>query len=160
MLHIDGASNAQCSGAGLILINFEGVIAEYALRFNFKILNNQAEYEALLAGLKIVKELNIDSLKVFIDSQLIAGQVKDEFEIQDPIMMKYFQKMKDLVSTLKYFEIFHILRIKNARADVLRDLQPLLSIRWIGHSSNTLNNRILIKSRKCYKSLMNQIGWI
>ena len=68
MLHIDGASNAQGSGAGLILINFEGVVTEYALRFNFKILNNQAEYEAFVAGLKIAKELDIDSLKVFIDS--------------------------------------------------------------------------------------------
>ena len=68
VLHIDGVSNAQGSGAGLVLINFKGVVTEYALQFNFKALNNQAEYEALLAGLKIVKELEIDSLKVFTDS--------------------------------------------------------------------------------------------
>ena len=76
MLHIDGASNAQGSGAGLILTNFKGVVTEYVLRFNFKTSNNQAKYKALLVGLKIVKELEIDSLKVFTDSQLIAGQVK------------------------------------------------------------------------------------
>ena len=51
MLYIDGASNAQGNGAGLILTYFEGVIIEYALRFNFQASNNQAEYEALLAGL-------------------------------------------------------------------------------------------------------------
>ena len=68
VLHIDGASNMQDSEAGLILINFEGVVTEYALRFNFKASNNQAEYEVLLAGLKIAKKLDIDSLKVFTDS--------------------------------------------------------------------------------------------
>ena len=73
VLHIDGASNAQDSGAGLILTNSEGVISEYVLRFNFKVLNNQTKYEALLAGLKIAKELDIDNLKVFTDLQLIAG---------------------------------------------------------------------------------------
>ena len=67
VLHIDGASNAQDSGTDLILTNFEGVITEYALRFNFKALNNQTKYKALLADLKIAKKLNIDNLKVFTD---------------------------------------------------------------------------------------------
>ena len=68
VLHIDRASNVHGSRARLILTNFEKVITEYALRFNFKASNNQVEYEALLAGLKIIKELDIDSLKVFTDS--------------------------------------------------------------------------------------------
>ena len=89
MLHIDGASNAQGSGAGLILINFEGIVTEYILRFKFKASNNQTKYEVLLAGLKIAKEFEIDNLKIFTDLQLIAGQVKGEFEVRDPIMMKY-----------------------------------------------------------------------
>ena len=57
VLHIDGASNTQRSRASLILTNFEGTVTEYTLRFNFKVSNNQVEYEALLAGLKIAKEL-------------------------------------------------------------------------------------------------------
>ena len=73
VLYIDGASNAQDSRADLILINLKGIFTEYALRFNFKASNNQAEYEALLVSLKITKELNINSLKVFSDLQLIVG---------------------------------------------------------------------------------------
>ena len=69
--------------------------------------------------MKITKELDIDNLKVFTDSQLIIGQVKDEFEARDPVMMKYLQKVKHLISTLKYFEISHISRIKNAPVDEL-----------------------------------------
>ena len=68
VLHIDRASNAQGSRAGLILINFKRVVTEYVLRFNFKVSNNQAKYGALLASLKIAKELEIDSLKIFTDS--------------------------------------------------------------------------------------------
>ena len=76
ILHVDGVSNSYESGAGLILINFEGTVTEYALQFNFKALNNQIEYEALLVGLKIAKKLGINNLKVFTDSQLITRQVK------------------------------------------------------------------------------------
>ena len=117
--HIDRASNVQGSGAGLILTNSERVVTEYVLRFDFKASNNQAEYEDLLVGLKMAKELEIDSLKVFTDSQLIVGQVKSKFEAQDPLMAIYLQKVKDLMMNLRYFKIFYIPKIENARADVL-----------------------------------------
>ena len=68
VLHVDGSSNAQGSGAGFILINIEGTVTEYVLWFNFKASNNQAEYEVLLVSLNIAKDLGVDNLKVFIDS--------------------------------------------------------------------------------------------
>ena len=122
VLHIDGASNAQGSGAGFLLTNSDGVVTEYALRFDFKASNNQAEYEALLAGLRMTRELGVDSLRAFSDSQLIVGQVKGEFEVRDLAMAKYLQKVKDLVTRLGYFKISHILRSENARADALSRL--------------------------------------
>ena len=45
-LSVDGASNAQGSGAGLILTSPKGIDIEYALRFGFHASNNEAEYEA------------------------------------------------------------------------------------------------------------------
>ncbi|XP_073112181.1 uncharacterized protein [Elaeis guineensis] len=84
--------------------------------------NNQAEYEALVAGLKLALELGIDRLKVFSDSQLIVGQTKGEFETRDPTMAKYHQKVKDLVAPFGYFGISHIPRVENARADALSRL--------------------------------------
>lgn len=50
------APNFQGSGARLLLTNLEGVVTKYALHFSFKATNNQAEYETLLAMLKISKE--------------------------------------------------------------------------------------------------------
>ena len=52
-LSVDGASNAQGSGAGLILTSPEGIDIEYALRFRFHTSNNEAEYEAVIAGLNL-----------------------------------------------------------------------------------------------------------
>ena len=50
-LSVDGASNAQGSGAGLILTSLEGIDIEYALRFGFRTSNNEAKYEAVIASL-------------------------------------------------------------------------------------------------------------
>ena len=49
-LSVDGSSNQQGSGAGIVLEGPDGVLIEQALRFAFKASNNQAEYEALIAG--------------------------------------------------------------------------------------------------------------
>lgn len=73
ILHVDGASDSQGSGAGLILVGPEGEKVECALRLLFKAMNNQAEYEALLASVRLVQELGVRHLRAFIDSQLIFG---------------------------------------------------------------------------------------
>jgi len=57
MLLVDGSSNQQGSGAGIILEGPNGVLIEQALRFAFKASNNQAEYEALIAGMLLAKEI-------------------------------------------------------------------------------------------------------
>ena len=59
-LSVDGASNARGSGAGLILTSPEGIDIEYALRFGFRASNNEAEYEAVIAGLSLAHSLEVD----------------------------------------------------------------------------------------------------
>ncbi|MCI04575.1 gag-pol polyprotein, partial [Trifolium medium] len=56
-LSVDGASNIRGSGAGVVLEDPDGVLIEQSLRFSFKASNNQAEYEALIAGMKLAKEM-------------------------------------------------------------------------------------------------------
>ncbi|GKC47401.1 reverse transcriptase domain-containing protein [Tanacetum coccineum] len=53
VLFTDGSSCLEGSGAGLILTSPEGEEFTYALRFKFNASNNEAEYEALIAGLRI-----------------------------------------------------------------------------------------------------------
>ncbi|GKA98874.1 reverse transcriptase domain-containing protein [Tanacetum coccineum] len=52
-LYTDGVSNPKGVGVGLVLIDPNGVEYAYAIRLNFASTNNEAEYEALLAGLRI-----------------------------------------------------------------------------------------------------------
>ena len=56
-----------------MLISHEGHKIHYAIRFGFPTSNNEAEYEALIARLKLEKELKIKNLKVYIDSQLVVN---------------------------------------------------------------------------------------
>ena len=52
-LFVDGSSNENGSGAGLMLVSPENHRISSALRFTFKASNNDAEYEAMIAGLKL-----------------------------------------------------------------------------------------------------------
>ncbi|GKD11636.1 reverse transcriptase domain-containing protein [Tanacetum coccineum] len=45
--------------------------------------NNEAEYETLLAGLRIATEMEIQELAIFVDSQLVANQVRGLFKARD-----------------------------------------------------------------------------
>jgi hypothetical protein len=56
-IYVDGSSNTKGCGAGVILENTDGLVIEYSLKFEFPTLNNQAEYEACLAGIRKAKEL-------------------------------------------------------------------------------------------------------
>ncbi|XP_057745015.1 uncharacterized protein LOC130962873 [Arachis stenosperma] len=64
MLYVDGASNVQGSGAGILLENVKGMTIEQYLQFTFHASNNQAEYEALIASLKLANTLGIIHLNV------------------------------------------------------------------------------------------------
>lgn len=62
VLSVDGSSNLAESGAGIVLEGSEGIVIEQSLRFEFKASNNQAEYEALIVGMRLAKEMGATTL--------------------------------------------------------------------------------------------------
>ncbi|KAL1363422.1 hypothetical protein AAHE18_03G148300 [Arachis hypogaea] len=68
-LYVDGSSNKMESGAGVIIESNQGTQIELSLKFGFPASNNQAEYDALLAGLKMAREVGAQKLIIFSDSQ-------------------------------------------------------------------------------------------
>lgn len=121
-LYVDGASSTNGIGAGIILEGPRGITVEHALRFNFKASNNQAEYEALIAGLKLAKEMGAQRVRCHTDSQLVQGQVSDRFQAKETALLKYYQKVKALADDFASFEVHHIPRENNTRADLLSKL--------------------------------------
>ena len=54
---VDGTSNAMGTGARIVIITPEGIRLEHSFRLGFRTSNNEAEYEALLAGLRAVLDM-------------------------------------------------------------------------------------------------------
>ncbi|XP_072069454.1 uncharacterized protein [Arachis hypogaea] len=121
-LHVDGASSREGSGAGMILKEGNKVVAEQALQFHFSASNNQAEYEALIAGLKLALSHKATNLTAHCDSLLVVQQIRGEFQVKDPLLEQYWLIAKDLISNFSSFTILHVHREQNVRADILSKL--------------------------------------
>ncbi|GAV82026.1 RVT_3 domain-containing protein [Cephalotus follicularis] len=97
-LSVDGLSCVSESGTGLVLTSPDGWTLEYALRFGFKAKNNEAEWEALIARLTIMKHLQVKKLEVSSDSQLVVGLTSEEYEAREDTMAKYLSHVQSLKS--------------------------------------------------------------
>ncbi|XP_004306173.1 PREDICTED: uncharacterized protein LOC101308901 [Fragaria vesca subsp. vesca] len=67
-LFVDGSVTRNKSGAGIILETPDGFKHEYALEFQFKASNNATEYEALIGGLQLARDVGVERVEVFSDS--------------------------------------------------------------------------------------------
>nr|GEY92026.1 reverse transcriptase domain-containing protein [Tanacetum cinerariifolium] len=121
-LFTDGSSCIDGSGSGLILTNPKGVEFTYALRFQFAASNNEAEYEALVAGLRIATQMGVKNVQVNVDSKLVANQVLGTYVAKKDNMIKYLEIVKGLVSGFIIFSISQVPRSKNKKADALSKL--------------------------------------
>nr|GEV17608.1 reverse transcriptase domain-containing protein [Tanacetum cinerariifolium] len=74
-LFTDGSSCVDRSGARFILTNPDGVEFTYALRFQFAASNNEAEYEALIASLRIATQMGVKNIQANVDSKLVLVEV-------------------------------------------------------------------------------------
>ncbi|KAL5840124.1 hypothetical protein ACOSQ4_012732 [Xanthoceras sorbifolium] len=99
-LHVDCASNSHGSGAGMVLTTPEQDEVECALRFNFK-----AEYEALLAGLRVATALGADKIDIFSNSQLVVNQICNEYQAKEEGMITYLEKTRRALGRFTKFRI-------------------------------------------------------
>nr|GEU54316.1 reverse transcriptase domain-containing protein [Tanacetum cinerariifolium] len=118
-LYTDGASSFDGAGAKLMLIDLTGKEYTYALRFKFERTNNEAEYEALLAGLRIAHEMKITKVAIFLDSQLVVNQIKGTYAVKQMSIKSYLQKVKTALKGFEGYTVVHVRRNQNKKADVL-----------------------------------------
>ncbi|XP_071695022.1 uncharacterized protein [Rutidosis leptorrhynchoides] len=99
-MHTDGACGPEGAGARIVLKSPEGEEYTLALCFSFLVTNNEAEYEALLSGMRVAKYLEVKELSVYVDSQLVANQFNEIFEAHDESMQKYLKLVQELADAL------------------------------------------------------------
>ena len=88
----------------------------------FPCTNNAAEYEALLHGLRMAKEMNLSRVRFFGDSDLVAQQVSGTWDSKDPLMAAYRREVDAIAGHFKGYQVEHIDRRKNEAADTLSRL--------------------------------------
>jgi len=118
---VDGSSNQQGRGVGVIMEGPSGLLIEQTLRFAFKTNNNQAKCETLIAKMTLAKELGARSLLVN-DSLMVTGQVIGEYQAKDPQLISYRRCVMFLKVAFSIFELVHVPREQKSRADLLSKL--------------------------------------
>ncbi|GJS13866.1 reverse transcriptase domain-containing protein [Tanacetum coccineum] len=125
ILFTDGSSCTDGSGAGLILTNPEGMEFTYVLRFRFDATNNKAEYEALIAGLRIAEQMGVKNLQANVDSRLVANQVNGTYVAKEVDMIRYLEKVRTLANNFKVFSIRQVPRSENKKAGALSKITSI-----------------------------------
>ena len=106
----------------LVIVSPNKITIEKSLRLDFSAMNNEAEYEALLIGIAMVQKMGGKVVKVFSNSRLIVGQVKEELEARDLRMQGYLNQVQHLQLGFGFFIIQQIPRSRHTHVDSLATL--------------------------------------
>ncbi len=123
-MYFDGCSknNPGEAGIGVVVYNSEQeeiiIISQY---IGIK-TNNEAEYIALIEGLKTLLIRGIKTVTIFGDSQLVIKQVINEYKVKSINLVPLYRQVQELIKNFDYIEFKHILRDKNKRADELANI--------------------------------------
>ena len=117
-IHTDGSLNQHVGSAGVVIQTPEWDKIECMIRLDFPTTNNEAEYEALMAGLDLAKAAGAENMIVHCNSQVITSQIKGDYECRNERMKKYLEEMKNRISSLEV-KFVQIPREENKCADRL-----------------------------------------
>lgn len=95
---MDGSFNSHGSGAGIIILYPGKAKLCYTLQFEFKFLNNEAEYKAIIARLRMSKVLGTNRVHIKSDSELVVNQITSEYQARDENMKGYLWRTRELMS--------------------------------------------------------------
>jgi ribonuclease HI len=118
-LYFDGSGCNEGQGIDIVLISLSNAYFDFASRLETCCTNNQAEYEALLFGLELLSDMGVKHVKGFGDSQLVVQQVLEEYQCFDGTLNGYLEKCWDIIHSFDEFNIRHISRVENHRANSL-----------------------------------------
>ena len=124
-IYTDGGSRGNpgpaASGAVLkeIVSGVESETIATASKFLGITTNNQAEYVAIIIGLKKAVTLGADEVELYMDSELACKQLKGEYKVKNPEIAERFLEVKNLLHSFERVKVHHIRRERNTEADAL-----------------------------------------
>ena len=118
-VYSDGAArgNPGLAGAGAVLIEPNGRVVERLGKFLGVQTNNYAEYMGLLLGLKRAKDLGVQEVEVFADSELMIRQLNGTYQVKSPSLRPLYEEVLELLNQFGRFKLVHVPREMNAMAD-------------------------------------------
>jgi hypothetical protein len=95
-------------------------------------MNIQAEYQTVLKGIKLLREIKTDAVEIFVDSMLVINQLLGEYECKNDILRVYQEECLQLLKEFKTMMIEHIPRACNVEANKLAqgDIQFMEQWKW------------------------------
>ena len=119
-LYIDGAADLHSKTAGIGgVITKDGEEVFSFSEYLHDATNNEAEYAALVKGLKYLIQLKLFNANIYSDSELVVKQIKGEYRVKHPRMQKLYKEAMDQFQHMDTWTINHILRDNNDTADGL-----------------------------------------
>jgi len=118
-LFFDGSTCDQEAGIGIVLISPQGKRYEFSLPIVTTSTNNQAEYQALVKGLELLRGVRADAVEIFGDSMLVINQLAGIYERRSEILVSYYERCLQLLKEFKDFHLEHIPRLHNEEANWL-----------------------------------------
>lgn len=115
----DGSSCKNGAEPGVVLTSPEGFKIYYALAFQFSSTNNDAEYEAFIAGLRHARSMGARHVKIRANSALVIGQVTRAFEAKGDRLARYRDYTFSIMGCFDSCVAEHIPRAENADVDML-----------------------------------------
>src|SRR3954469_263194 len=143
-MHFDGSKMKNGLGDGIVLTSPKGDQLHYVPQIHFAASNNVAEYEALVHGIKLTKEIGIRNIECFGDSDLVVQQCTSNWDAKDANMASYRFLVQQLSGYFEGCEFHHIPRANNEAADALsklgstrQEIPPRVSLEHIKKPSIT-----------------------
>jgi ribonuclease HI len=122
-MYFDGSKRVKGDGVGVVLISPQGDKLKYVLRMSFSQASNyEAEYEALLHGMKMAKACGATRLRIFGDSNLVVQHAMNRYDAINESMIAYQNLYYYLEGTFDGCEVSHISRTSNEEAGHLANI--------------------------------------
>ena len=110
----------------MVFVTSDGLVLKQTITLGFIESNNEAEYEALLAGLRMAKDLAVKKLAIHFDSHLITNQTTVEYIAKHPRVAQYLEKVRKQLEAFHTYTLTQVLRADNAHVDALPGLGSAL----------------------------------